>query len=293
MSGSFSQVGQGAAGGAMAGAAFGPWGAAIGGVAGGALAYFGNDGEGDYQDQLKKLANSYQGRQGPLAGPANTAQYSGFRQNQAALISQLEAMSRGEGPSAAAVQMRDAMDRAAGAQASGAAGAGGRGVNAGAAMRQSMNNTAAVQSQGARDTATLRSQEQMNATQMLGQNIQAGRGADEGVNEFNATAQNQQDLANLSAKMQMMGLNDQSQLQALMLAMKSAGPGTGTQVLAGGAMMSPLAVQWMKAQQGGKGAASSPGQARQNGMYGGDSSDDDMYSGSGHPGPVSPDGIAY
>ncbi len=247
--GSWGQAGQGAMGGAMAGSAFGPVGTVAGGLLGGALGYFsGGDPRDNYRKQLEQLAAGYGNRQAPQAGPAQTAGYSGFRSNQAGLISQLEAMARGQGPSAAAIQMREAMDRAAGSQTSLAAGAGGRGVNAGAAFRQASDNTAAIQAQGARDTATLRAQEQLNAYGQLGQAIGQGRAADEGINTFNAGAQNQMAMANLQAKLQQLGLNDEAQLRALMAAMGSAGPGMGTQILAGGASAMPSILQYKQGQ---------------------------------------------
>jgi len=132
------------------------------------------------------------------------------------------------------------MDRAAGAQASAAAGAGGRGVNAGAAYRNATNNTAAIQAQGARDTATLRAQEQFNATQQLGGVLAQGRAADESMSQFNTGQTNQMSQANLEAKLRAMGITTQAQLQALLGAMGAAGPGLGTQLLAGGASALPM-----------------------------------------------------
>jgi hypothetical protein len=261
----WSQAGQGAAGGAMTGAAIGslggPVGTAIGAGAGallgGAAGYFGSQGAASYEDSLKRLSEKYGNRPAPQAGPAAQGAYSQFRQNQAGLIAQLEAMSRGHGPSAAAIQMREAMDRAAGAQASAAAGAGGRGVNAGAALRGAMNNTAAVQAQGARDTATMRAAEQLAAIQQLGSAIHQGRGADENMNQFNATEQNRMAQANLEAKLRALGINTQAQLQAFMAAMGAAGPGLGTQLLAGGASAFPMTLQ--RAQMPKSGGASSTG----------------------------------
>lgn len=247
--GSIEQGFQGAAGGAMGGAAGGWLGAGLGAGLGFLGGLFGGGGGSDYQDQLNQLAAGYGKRQAPQAGPASQSQYSGFRQNQAGLISMLENMARGNGPSAATVQMREAMDRASAAQASAAAGAGGRGVSQGAALRNAMNNTAAITSQGARDTSQMRAQEQMAATGMLGQVIGQGRAADENNNQFNAGAQNQLALANLQAKLQQLGLNDEAQLKALMMAMGSAGPGMGTQILAGGASAMPALLQYKLAQQ--------------------------------------------
>src|SRR5690606_742062 len=142
--------------------------------------------------------------------------------NQARLIAQLEAIPRGEGPAAATLQMREAMDRAAATQASAAAGAGGRGASAAAAPRQAPNNTAAIQAQRARDTMTMRAAEQLNAIQQLGGVINQGRAADEGVNMFNAGQSNQVNRANLQARLQTLGLNDEAQLRALMVAMGAA-----------------------------------------------------------------------
>lgn len=250
--GSDSQGFQGALGGGMTGAGLGSAimpgiGTAIGGglgaVLGGLGGLFGDSGQSQYQDQLKRLAAYYQHRTGPQAGPASQGAYSGFRQNQAGLIAQLEAMARGDGPSAAALQMREGMDKATAAQTSAATGAGGRGVNSGAALRNATNNSAAIMSQGNRDMGTLRAQEQANAVGMLGQVIGQGRSADEGMNQFNAGQQNNMSQANLSAQMQAMGINTQAQLQALMAAMGAAGPGMGTQLLAGGASMFPGMMQ--------------------------------------------------
>ena len=117
------EAGKGAAGGAMSGAAMGsvagPWGTVIGGVAGGliggGMGLFSGDDAGDYEARLKKLSEGYGDRQRQM-GPAAQGSFSQFRSNQAGLIAQLEAMARGQGPSAATMQMREAMDRAAGAQ---------------------------------------------------------------------------------------------------------------------------------------------------------------------------------
>jgi hypothetical protein len=239
-----SQAIQGAAGGGMAGFAIGgPVGGLVGAGLGALGGYLGGDGgKGKYEAQLKALSDKYANIQAPQMG-FQSAGYSGFRQNQAGLMQQLSAMGRGEGPSAAAMQMREAMDRAAGAQASAAAGAGGRGVNAGAALRNATNNTAAFQAQGARDTATIRAQEQMAALGQLGQVIGQGRQADESINAFNAGQKNDASRTNAQLNMQALGLSTQAEMQALMAAMGSAPPGMGTQILAAGASAMPLLMQ--------------------------------------------------
>jgi hypothetical protein len=252
---------KGAAGGAATGAAIGSvvpgWGTAVGGVVGGVIGGLGglfggssdpNAGaKAELQKKLQALADSYTGRQAPQIGQNNIAQGTRSDQvaNQQGLISQLQAMANGTGPSAAAIQMREAMDRAAAAQTSAAAGAGGRGVNQGAAYLNAANNTAAIQAQGARDTATLRAQEQLNAVGQLGQNIQAARGADEAMGQFNAQQMNQANMANLQAQLQTLGLNDEGQYRALMgqLGMMPQGPDMGTSILAGGANVLPSLIQ--------------------------------------------------
>lgn len=299
------QGGQGAAGGAMTGAAMGSaimpgWGTAIGGVAGGLLGglggLFGGGGTGEYQDLLKKMADGYGKRTAPQ-GKAVTAGQSQLTGNRAALIAQLEAQARGEGPSAARLQMQEAMDRAAGAQASAAAGAGGRGVNAGAALRNAANNTAAIQAQGARDTATLRAQEQIAATGQLGGVIGQGINADNSLNTWNAGAQNQMTQANMQAMLQQMGLNDEAQLRALLGAMGAAGPGLGTQILAGGASAMP-GILGRKAQS----TPAQPGQVDFGQGFGGmgqalgktfGSMGGMIPTGGGGGAPLSPDGIPY
>lgn len=240
----FTQGFQGAAGGAMAGGSMGgPAGAAIGGGIGLLAGLFGNQGAGAYQDQLKQLAAQYGSRQAP--GMAATAQAgdSQFRADQAFLVSQLQSMAAGSGPSAAALQMRQAMDRAAAAQASAVAGAGGRGVNQGAAQRNASNNTAALQQGIAGQTAMARVQEQLGAIQNLGGVLQGARGQDIGLSQFNAAQQNAMAQFGAQLQMQQEQLNQSGQLQALLAAMGAAGPGLGSQIMAGGAQMMPGAMQ--------------------------------------------------
>lgn len=228
----FSQGLQGAAGGAMAGSAFGPIGTGIGAGLGALGGLFGG-GSGaaanqQYKDQLNKLASTYATRQAP-----QVTQQSDFRAQQQGLIAQLQALASGSGPSAAAQQMQEAMQRASAAQTSAAAGAGGRGVNQGAAYLNAANNMAAIQAQGARDTATLRAQEQVNAMGQLGQAVGSARQQDDSLS-----------MANLQAKLQTLGLNDEGQLRALMGAVGvNTGPGLGTQILAGGAQALPSLMQ--------------------------------------------------
>ncbi len=248
-----SQAGQGAIGGASAGAAFGPWGAAIGGGIGGLAGLFGGGLAGDpseeYKKRLQMMMDGYKNRQAPQLGAAHQAGQSQLVGNRAGLISQLEAMARGEGPSAARLQMREGMDRAVAAQTAMASGAGGRGVNMGAAMRNAGNQSAAIMSQGNRDMGVMRAQEQANAVGQLGQNISQGINADNGLSQFNTGQVNGNEMANAELQMRMLGLNDQSQFQALQMMMNNAQPSIGTSIMAGGASMAPLLAQMMNKPQ--------------------------------------------
>jgi hypothetical protein len=255
----------GAAGGAAMGSAFGPWGAAAGGLIGGIGGYFGaGSGQDYYQTQLKKLQAGYQGRQAPQMGPAAQAGPSGLMGNRASMIAQLEAQSRGEGPSAARLQMQQAADRSAQMLASNAAGAGGRGVNAGAAMRNAGNQSANVMQQNNQNMGIMRAQEQLNAMGQLGGAIGQGIGQDNQQAQWNAGAQNDQASLNTQMQMQMLGLNDRSQLQALQMGMGGAQPSLGQSLMAGGATAAPMLMQMMHQpqQQAGYGGAIGPQQGQ-------------------------------
>lgn len=267
------QGAQGAAGGALTGAAvgsyFGPYGTAVGaiggGLIGGAMGLWGDSGGPKYDEELRKrllgLEQDYQTRawQEVSAAQANQSQ---FRTNQSSLITQLEAMGRGDGPSAATLQMREGLDRVAGAQSSMAGGAVGRGVNAGAALREASNNTAGAQSQIARDTGLARVQEQLGAINQLGLTIHGARTADETVNQFNAAQTNQVALANAQRQLQI----EQLKLNALAAAggtYHGTTTGTGSAVLAGGANTASgvMAARGAGQQAGAGGVPSAPAQA--------------------------------
>ncbi len=278
----YSQGAQGAAGGAMTGAALGTmvlpgWGTAIGAaggaIVGGVAGLFGDSGGPKYDEELRKrlfeLEKEYAIRAAPQVN-ATGAQNSEFRTNQQALVGQLEAMGRGQGPSAAALQMREASDRIAGTQASLAGGAIGRGVNAGAANRAAANNASQGQAQVARDTGLARVNEQLGAINQLGLTLHGARGADETTNRFNAAQMNEVALANAQNQLNQQALNDRSQLQALAGAggsLQAMAPGTGSQILAGGASAFPGMMQMVGAgMQKGAAPQAAPAPAAQAGQ---------------------------
>lgn len=108
-----------------------------------------------------------------------------FRGNQQDLISQLQAQSRGEGPSIANDQFKAAADRNIAQQRSLAASA--RGSSAGLAGRQAMINSAGIGQDLAQQSAVQRMTEQLNAQQALGNVVNQGRSADQNVAGQNAT----------------------------------------------------------------------------------------------------------
>lgn len=230
---------KGGAGGAMAGSSLGPWGAVGGGALGLLSGFFGGENENDakMRDMMMQYYN-----QGPTqahqAGPAAQSAYSGFRSNQSALISRLEAMANGQGPSLAKQQFEQATDRnMRGQQAMAASGRGGP-----LAQLTAANNMAGLGANAAQGSALARTNEQMQAIGQLGGVIAQGRGADEGVNMFNAGQTNNTALANLSARMDAMGMDQARKLQILQMlggqnARQANQPGLGDQVLAGGAGM--------------------------------------------------------
>ena len=194
-----------------------------------------------------------QGRTAPQAGAAAQAQTSGFRSNQQELISRLEALSKGQGPSLAAEQLRQATDRNMKQQASIAQG--GRG-NAALAGITASNASAGLGAQAASDSAVARIQEQQMALSMLGQNIGQGRGQDQDLSQFNALQTNYRDQFNIEAQLRARGLDDaaiQAILGMKMASAQAAQQGSfGNQLMAGGSGL--LALSGSNAKGGGAAA---------------------------------------
>lgn len=177
------------------------------------------------QDEATKKAREQLlalGKQDPLQwGPQSYASsdYDTLNKYQRPLADRLNALAEGRGPSAAQLQMQDAMDRASATQGSLARGAVSRGVGAGAAFRNAGNMAANIQAQGARDAAIVRSQEQLQANQLLGGVAQGMRQQYENLEQFNTGQANQRQTAMIEAELARRGLS----LQAL-----SSAAGTGT-----------------------------------------------------------------
>lgn len=239
MSYDYGQGAKGAAGGALAGSMIAPGiGTAIGGGLG-LLAGFMPSSTGD-EDKNKQMLMDFYGQAGgraaPQAGPADQSAYSGFRANQSGLISRLEAMANGQGPSLARQMFEQATDRnVRSQQAIAASGRGGP-----LSQLTAANNTAMLGANAAQGGAIARTNEQMQAIGQLGGVIAQGRSADEGNNQFNAQQNNQLAIQNLDARLRTMGMNDQARLQILSqlggnAQAQASRPGLGDQMLAGGA----------------------------------------------------------
>lgn len=137
-----------------------------------------------------------------------------FRQKQLGLANQLEAQTRGEGPSLAQLQLQDASQRNV-QQAFGLAAAR-QGGNPALALRSAMNAQAQVGGQAALQSAQLRLAEQLQAQQALAELTGQGRGQDIDVATKNAALAQQANLANQKygnqANLAQAGLNQQANL---------------------------------------------------------------------------------
>lgn len=244
---------KGGAGGALGGSAFGPIGTAVGGGIGLLSGFFGGQQAG-HQANLQAEYQRQLGQTAPQMGPAAQSAYSGFRTNQSDLISRLEAMANGQGPSLAKQQFEQATDRnVRSQQALAASGRGGP-----LAQLTAANNTAMLGANAAQGSALARTNEQMQAIGQLGGVIAQGRGADEQSNMFNANQSNQVGMANLEARLKAMGMKDE-QIRAVLMQMGGniGQPGMGDQMLAGGAGMFSMGAS-MNAQNRASGNKMSP-----------------------------------
>lgn len=208
--------------------------AAAGGIlagVGGLLNFTQEDPNDKNRQQLDQYRRSVLGRDAPQAGPAQSSGYSGFRNNQQDLVSRLEALSKGEGPSLAAEQLKQATDRNMGNQASIAQS--GRG-NAALASMTAANNMQRIGQQAASDSATARIAEQQMALGQLGTAVGQGRQLDEANNQFNASEANKMAAANLEAKLRSQGLNDQTIMQIMQMQFGNKKDRIGDALMAGG-----------------------------------------------------------
>lgn len=202
--------------------------------------FVGGGATGEQEDNRKMLMDYYSkiqnGRPAPQMGPAAQGTQSSFRTNQSNLVSRLEAMSKGEGPSLANEQLKAATDRNMRSQQAFAnTGRGGP-----LAAQQAMNNTAMLGAQASQDSAQARIAEQQMALNQLGLTIHGARGMDEDMSKFNAGQQNEASQANLAARLKSMGMDDEAIARTLGLMSGNSNAsanqvGMGERLLAGGA----------------------------------------------------------
>jgi hypothetical protein len=102
--------------------------------------------------------------------------------------------------------------------------AGASGPNAALAQFQAQNAGSAMAAQAGQDAAIARIQEQYNAQNLLGLTLHGGRQADENVN-----------LENMRAQLEMYGLTDRAVIQALQSAGQLNGGPANWERIAGGA----------------------------------------------------------
>lgn len=198
---------------------------------------FGGGGPHDQQIKaLQALSTEAGGRQAPMLGPASLAGNSSFRGNQQQLVSNLEALSQGRGPSLASEMLNQNVQNATANQTAMAAGARG---NPALAQRQAMNNAAMMTGQAAQQAQQARVAEQLGAMNQLGLAVYGARGQDESLGQFNAGAQNQMAMANAENQLRFWAQNDQARLQALQAqfgpaAANAQAPGIGDYLMAFG-----------------------------------------------------------
>jgi hypothetical protein len=269
MAGGLADFVQGAGGGALAGAGVGGLpGAIIGGAAGGFLGLFGgNKDEEENKKRLEDYYNEVRTRGAPQVGYSAQAGYSGFRDNQKNLVSHLEAMSQGRGPSLAAEQFKASTNRNI-AQQQGLA-LSGQG-NATAAAMMAANNSAQLGAQASQDAGMARIGEQQMALNQLGLTLHGARGADEDMDRFNAGQTNQFALANLDAQLRARGMDDATRLQILnQQAGRASSPSLGQQLLAGGAGLYSMAATQNSLNRGSQTPATGPGTRLGDNSFGG------------------------
>jgi hypothetical protein len=169
-----------------------------------------------------------------------------FRSQQMDFAKQLAAQSRGEGPSLAQQQLKQATDQNLASQM--AAAASQRGVQGGLGQRLVAQQAANTQQQAAQGSALARTNEQLQAQGLLGNALQGGRQQDLGAQGLNLQNQqakdaftqsliglgNQRDLGLLNAQVQ--GGQAAGQLEEAQNARRGKGFGNFLSGLGGGIM---------------------------------------------------------
>jgi hypothetical protein len=172
------------------------------------------------QDRYGGYLNQVDNRGAPQIGAYQNAGASSFAGDQHALANLL--MDRAQGKnSVAEQQLRQGLDVANQHQMAAAAGA--RPQNAAMAMRLASQNMAGNEMGMTGEAARARAQEAQQAAMGLGGVLAQGRGADEGLNMFNAGQQNQRTGQQAAMNQNQMGINDAARNSLLGGSLQAAG----------------------------------------------------------------------
>lgn len=238
-------AGQGAASGAAAGSVFGPWGTAIGGVAGGIYGLTRGGGDSvaltdapdwmlpsqqmkdqkataiataaqqgaDIKNTLMGLAQNAQMRQAPSITGAQFNVDPFGRQGLVDTTGRLGAIAAGTQQGAGEMAVNAQVGRANAAQM--AAARASRGANAALAYRNAMRNQADIGLAGAGQAGAARLQDQAAANSQLGTMYGNLYGQDAAIAAQNAQLGQAAQIANQQARIQSQAQNDAMQIQAL------------------------------------------------------------------------------
>jgi hypothetical protein len=165
----------------------------------------------DQENSLRAALASGQRFKDPQAQGAtiDQSQQWEWKERQRGLADALTQQSMGQGPSLAGAQLSQARDQNIATQM--ALAASGRGVNPALAQRQVANQAAMAGQQAARDSATMRIQEQLAARQQLAGVTEGARAQDIGLATSQAGLTQQANLANQQAALDAERIRNQSQ----------------------------------------------------------------------------------
>lgn len=156
-------------------------------------------GAADRQRRLLSQADMAAGRRDPRAAMSQQ-----FRSGQQGLVGLLQQQAMGRGPSAAQLQLKNALSRNVSAQQALQA--------TGGSARSASQQASSLGASMANQAAQARVQEQLGAQGLLSQTLQGARGQDEAIN-----------VANMRAQLEARGLNDAQIARIMELELRQAG----------------------------------------------------------------------
>lgn len=160
---------------------------------------FGVPGAAGRQRRLLSQADMAAGRRDPRAAMSQQ-----FRSGQQGLVGLLQQQAMGQGPSAAQLQLKNALSRNVSAQQALQA--------TGGSARSASQQASSLGASMANQAAQARVQEQLGAQGLLSQTLQGARGQDQALN-----------IANMRAQLEARGLNDAQIARLMELELRQAG----------------------------------------------------------------------